>query len=353
MDDPSLTEHDLLAALKGQPLSDELFHSLAMRVFSHQFQHNAPYQKFAQSKGIEPGNISRWQDIPAVPTDAFKLTDYPLASFPLDKIQTTFLTSGTTAELKGQHHFPSLQLYDESILHAWRELNLPRPAHALFLIPSPQQAPDSSLSHMMGVISEALSETTTWANNQHGDFDMDIIKQAASSNKPIALFGTALSFLHFFESMDTPINLPPESWAMETGGYKGTRRQLQKEDLYRLFGQKLHLDPDSIINEYSMTELSSQFYTRGLNREHEGPSWTRVRIIDPVTDTDAKPGEPGHLVIYDLANLHSVMAIRTQDLALQVNAGLAQGMNSFTLLGRDPSALPRGCSRAADHNLSS
>lgn len=353
MRETTVIEQELLAAMKSRPLSDELFNALAILVFAHQFEHNPAYRQWCQTKGTDPSSLTRWQDIPAVPTNAFKLEDYPLVTFPLDNTQKTFLTSGTTAEVKGEHHFPSLDLYNQSIIHAWQELDLPKPEHAVFLVPPPDQAPHSSLSHMMGVLADSLAEKTTWAMDQRASLDIDAIQRASSSNQAVALIGTALAFLHFFESIDTPLSLPPESWAMETGGYKGSKRHLHKEDLYHLFEQNLNLPPESVINEYSMTELSSQFYSRGLNQAHTGPSWTRVRVIDPVTNTDAKPGEPGHLAIYDLANLHSVMAIRTEDLALQSKADLARGINGFTLLGRDPSALPRGCSRAADHRLSS
>ena len=139
---------------------------------------------------------------------------------------------------------------------------------------------------------------------------------------------------------------------METGGYKGTRHQLSKSELYQRFETKLGLPSDCIVNEYSMTELSSQFYSSGLNQPHKGPSWTRIRVIDPVTNTDAKPGELGHLVLYDLANLHSVMAIRTQDLATQDQTNLEVSAPCFNLIGRDPTALPRGCSRSSDETLS-
>lgn len=203
----------------------------------------------------------------------------------------------------------------------------------------------------MGVLANSLTEKPTWAVNDSGQLEIDTITRAASFDLPVAFIGTALAFLHLFESIETPLSLPPGSWAMETGGYKGTKRHLKKQDLYQLFHEKLKLAPDSVINEYSMTELSSQFYSRGLNQAHSGPSWTRVRVIDPITNQESQAGQAGHLVIYDLANLHSAMAIRTQDIATRSEADLAQGNNSFTLLGRDPSALPRGCSRATDHNL--
>jgi len=350
----SSIEHNLLTSIIDGVAADEnTFNSLAISVFKYQHDQNPVYRRYCDSLGHNPSNFAHWHDIPAVPTDVFKLEDYPVVTFSIENTHKTFLTSGTTTEVKGQHHFPSLELYENSIKSGWDELNLPHPSQAIFLTASPQQAPQSSLSHMMGVLADSYAENSTWAIDASGKIDLERINFAIQKNEPVALLGTALAFLHLFNQLDSPISLPAGSWAMETGGYKGTSRHLEKEELYHLFEQKLNLAPDSVVNEYSMTELSSQFYTRGLGHPHTGPSWTRVRVIDPLTETDALPGEPGHLVIYDLANLHSVMAIRTQDIAVRSEADLAEGNNSFTLLGRDLSALPRGCSRAADHSLRS
>lgn len=349
----SSIEHDLLSAMKAGTLGDDVFNSLALRVFSYQFDNNVPYQNYSKALGFTPENLANWHEIPAIPTDVFKFEDYPLVTFPLEQVQKTFLTSGTTTEIKGQHHFPSLALYESSITSTWQQLKLPRPQRAIFLTPKPESAPQSSLAHMMGVLSDTYSETSIWVIGESGQLDAEAIVAAATDNKPIALFGTALAFLHLFEQLEHPITLPQGSWAMETGGYKGEDRHLKKVDLYQMFEKNLGIAPDSIINEYSMTELSSQFYTRGLGNSHSGPSWARIRVINPLTETDALAGEPGHLVIYDLANLHSVMAIRTQDIAIRSEADLALGNNSFTLLGRDSSALPRGCSRAADQQMRS
>ena len=76
--------------------------------------------------------------------------------------------------------------------------------------------------------------------------------------QPVALFGTALAFLNLFETTTTRA-LPPGSFAMETGGYKGSGRDLSKADLYSHFERHLGLKPDVEFNEYGMTELSSQF----------------------------------------------------------------------------------------------
>jgi hypothetical protein len=119
--------------------------------------------------------------------------------------------------------------------------------------------------------------------------------------------------------------------------------EIFRERISDFFG----IPTDRILNEYSMTELSSQFYRWADEEAHRGPFWTRVRVIDPETGRPAAEGQPGYLEILDLANLGSVAAIRTQDLAIQ------RGDSSFVLLGRDPGALPRGCSRATDGILRS
>ena len=129
---------------------------------------------------------------------------------------------------------------------------------------------------------------------------------------------------------------------METGGFKGSGRDVAKRDLYEELSLRLGVATDSIWNEYGMTELSSQFYSCGVGRSHRAPPWVRFQIIDPETNQEASPGKIGLLRIVDLANLWSVIAVLTQDLAI------AQADGGFLLLGRDPEALPRGCSRAVD-----
>ena len=131
---------------------------------------------------------------------------------------------------------------------------------------------------------------------------------------------------------------------METGGYKGSGRDVPKAELYGMFGKHFDIAPGRVLNEYGMTELSSQFYTRGLGGVHEGGPWVRALVIDPETGREVAVGGMGVLRIFDLANLASVLAVETQDLAVRRERG-------FELLGRDPGALPRGCSRAADERM--
>ncbi|MFK7909888.1 MAG: hypothetical protein AB8F34_04720 [Akkermansiaceae bacterium] len=339
-------ENDLFTCLNAGELSDDAFSEVALRIFKHQYSNNPAYGNYCDALGVSPESITEWQEIPALPTDAFKFPETPVVSFPHSRTTRTFLTSGTTTERKGAHHFQSLKLYETSVRQMWQTLNIGKTSSAIFLTPSPDRAPQSSLSHMMGVLEPLVAEQSSWIHTDQG-LDIEILTKLASAGKSIALFGTALSFLELFDRLDKHLELSHGSYAMETGGYKGSHRQLEKSELYSLFDQKLGLNENDVLNEYSMTELSSQFYSRGLGKTHDSPAWTRIRVIDPSTGIDAAKGFPGYLAIYDLANFQSVMAIQTQDIAI------AHDDRSFTLLGRDPSALPRGCSRSADAQYAS
>ena len=63
----------------------------------------------------------------------------------------------------------------------------------------------------------------------------------------------------------------------------------------------------------------------------------KIRVVDPEEPVvDLVEGEPGILAIYDLANLHSVSAILTEDVGIKVG-------NGFEVIGRLSGADLRGC----------
>lgn len=333
-------EERIRAALRAD-LGAAEFGALALEAHAFQKRWNEPYAKFCATRPP----AAHWREIPAVPQSAFKSARLSVA--PPELVTRTFRTSGTTGEGFGEHHFIDTRLYDAAVRRGWARLGVPRLPLAI-LTAAPQTAPHSSLSHMMATLAAASPSGSHFYIDQSGGLDqalLPVLWRAESTGTPVALLGTALAFLHLFDNEDCRhFKLPPGSYALETGGYKGSGREIPKDALYGMFAEHLAIEPDAVLNEYGMTELSSQCYTRGLGRPHEGPPWLRAVVIDPETGGEAAVGETGVLRIFDLANLGSVLAVETQDLAVRRERG-------FELLGRDPAALPRGCSRAADERM--
>jgi len=311
-----------------------MFEELICEVHAFQKRQCEVYRAFCGADEI--GGPEDWLRIPALPLEAFRHAK--IRTFPDEKIVREFHTSGTTGEGYGVHALASLRLYEAAALEGWRRAGLPE-GNVRCLMLSQRINPHSSLSCMAG-----------WLAGEDRFYWQDwspLVEVLRREHEPVVLFGSALAFLDFFEALKTErLALPEGSLAVETGGYKGTQRHMPKSDLYSLFELHLELPPDSVFNEYGMTELSSQFYTQGLGRAHEGGAWVRGVVLNPETGEECADGETGLLRIFDLANVGSCCALQTRDLAVRRGAG-------FELIGRDPSALPRGCSRAADESLAS
>ncbi len=317
------------------------FESLALRIYRFQFANNTPYRLFA-AQNSRHRSPSRWEDIPAVPQDAFKHAT--LIAFAPSAITSTFRTSGTTGRGHGLHHFRDTTLYKKSIIHGWRACGLPE-IRRLVLIPPGHLAPHSSLSHMMSAL-ETLRGSQQFVTDDNGAPNFDrLVTLVQSAVEPVMIMGTALTFLHLLDYLDGRIlPLPEGSFLWETGGYKSLRRSLPKTEFYAALCECFGISSYNIFNEYGMTELSSQFYAAGLDQPHRAPPWLRARVIAPDTSHECAIGDTGFLRIYDLANIGSVLAVETQDLAVRHESG-------FVLLGRDPAALPRGCSLSSEELL--
>ncbi len=184
-----------------------------------------------------------------------------------------------------------------------------------------------------------------------------LLRQDATT--PTIVLGTAFSYVHLLDWLDQSgeqWKLPAGSCALETGGYKGRSRVLEKTELHFLIQRRLGILPDRIVCEYGMSELSSQAYDHTLGEashtNHSAPArepmesarrifhfppWVRTRIISPETLQEVREGEAGLLQVFDLANVQSVLAVQTEDLAVKQGPG-------FTLIGRDRASEPRGCS---------
>jgi hypothetical protein len=322
------------------------FEEVALDLARVQIHDNPAYGNYCRARGVQAEHLQHWREIPAVPTDAFKFRQHRLATFSASETVARFLTSGTTREVRGVHEFDDLEFYHASIRGAWCQLELPPIRNPWFVAQHPTMVPESSLTHMFGVLAAGAKlrhadSTERWLIDATGAADPAPLVGMASGGVAVELFGTAIALLRFAETFGV-LPLPVGSWIFETGGYKGLADAPDPDGIREKLAAGFGVPSDCILNEYSMTEISSQFYRWPHEPAHRGPAWTRIRVIDPETGCEVAHGSPGYLEIIDLANVGSVCAIRTQDLAI------SRGDTSFILLGRDPGALPRGCSRASD-----
>jgi hypothetical protein len=171
------------------------------------------------------------------------------------------------------------------------------------------------------------------------------------------MLGTAAAFAHLLEALDERgrrFRLPVGSRIMETGGFKGQRREMSREKFYPWLLDRLGVSGFYCVAEYGMTEMCSQFYDnvlreRALGRSPElryktVPPWVRTEVVDAETLEPMPPGRVGVLRHFDLANLDSVLAVQTDDIGIAYERG-------FEILGRAAGAELRGCSIAMDQWL--
>ncbi len=290
---------------------------------------------------------------PALPTDVFRYARVAMHPAPDDVV--VFRTSGTTSGARGAHalaHVETTQLAARTM--AARALFAGGKVRLLVLAPPAADAPESSLSFMLTHFESCFGIATHWAWRR-GEIDLAIVDEALrAAVEPVGVCATSFALVHLLDRLaGRTLALPPGSFVMQTGGFKGRSREVDavtlRAELARAFGLAEH----RVVSEYGMTELSSQLYGDGLVRgalapdgveRLVAPPWMRVTPCDPETLRPVAEGEVGLLRFDDLANLDACVSIQTADL------GRMEG-ERLVLLGRAPGATPRGCSLAVEEAL--
>jgi hypothetical protein len=330
---------------------DPPFGSAALALFREQCARIPEYGRYAIHLGRDPDTMADWRDIPPVPVSAFRTRD--LSAVPPGREAVAFETSGTTGR-PGRVRLGSTRLYEASIVRNFTRHLLPDGTrlHALVFGPKLEEAPRSSLWFMVDHIARTLCDGAVWLvedGQPRWDRADDELERAAARRRPLLLLGTSLFFQAYFErSKRARIRfvLPPGSRAMDTGGSKGARVEIRRDQILDSFRSVLGLTPDRVVNEYGMAEMSSQFYEDKLLSQQAGrpghagfviPPWVRTRALDPETMHECPRDVPGVLVHYDLANRDVPFALQTEDV------GAVDGRH-LLLQGRLPEAERRGCS---------
>lgn len=334
------------------------FDELALEIFARQFADIPAYRRFCERRGHTPRDVANWREIPALPTSAFKALDLHCG-----EPQRVFLTSGTTqgSATRGRHCMPDPEIYRVSALAHFRRMVLPDGARPLVvgLLAGPAVLPDSSLVQMVEWVREDLGQEEALFSVDADGFEAQSavtqLRSLAARGQPLCLIGVRAVFtalLDWLRSAGEVIELPPDSRVVDTGGPKGGRT-LSDSGFLRACWDLLGIPGYYCINEYGMTELSSQYYDDVLLQRFSGsnavrrkmaPPWLRSLAVDPETLEPLGPGEIGILRHIDLANALSVVAVQTEDL------GSVDGAH-IELRGRVAGAEPRGCALALSHLL--
>jgi phenylacetate-coenzyme A ligase PaaK-like adenylate-forming protein len=309
--------------------SNDDFERLAIETFRQQYENTEVYRKFCDLLKVVPSSVKKIENIPFLPIQFFK--SHRVISKRVSET-ITFTSSGTTGSITSKHHVSDLSLYEKSFLTAFK-LSYGNPSQyaILALLPSYIERGGSSLVYMAA----NLIETSTI---EHSGFYLNDINSLIeklnfleNTNQKTILLGVSYALLDLIEKQKFKLK---NTIVMETGGMKGKRKELIKDELHSIL--KKGFGVDRIHSEYGMTELLSQAYSKGDGIFYT-PPWMKIFTRDTEDALSFVQGKTGGINVIDLANLHSCSFIATQDL------GRIRKDDSFEILGRFDTSDIRGC----------
>lgn len=306
--------------------NEDHFNDIALRVYQHQKNTIPVYREFVnQLKRKEPQHYS---EIPFLPISFFKSHQIIAPESP---IEVQFQSSGTTGSTRSKHFVADASIYKKSFTKAYtRLIGKPSNQVILALLPNYLEQGYSSLVYM---VDELIKQTNSYLSgfllNEPEQIEIRY-KEALASGKEIVLFGVSYALL---DLASKKIDLS-QALIIETGGMKGRRKELSKEELHQAL--KNGLNVSYIASEYGMTELLSQGYSKA-NGLFQIPNWMKICLRD-VNDpfSVVHPPKTGAINVIDLANIYSCSFIATDDLGRQTE-------NGFQLMGRIDLSDIRGC----------
>ncbi|MES2486841.1 MAG: acyl transferase [Bacteroidota bacterium] len=310
--------------------SKKAFEKITLKVFRHQYDNNTVYRDFCTFLGRDKQNVKIIKDIPFLPIQFFKTHEVVSSSAP---VQETFTSSGTTGVVTSRHLVTDVKYYEQSFRQAFTQFygNI-EDYTVLALLPSYLEREGSSLIYMVKDLIEG-------SNNPDSGFylhDYDALIQKLvtldNSGQNVLLIGVTYALLDLVEKQGFKLK---NTIIMETGGMKGRRREMIREELHEVLCNGFGVS--KIHSEYGMTELLSQAYSLG-DGIFECPPYMDILIRDTEDAlTYIDYGKTGGINVIDLANINSCSFIATQDL------GKKYTNQSFEVLGRFDNSDIRGC----------
>ena len=310
--------------------SKKEFEKLTLKVFRYQYEHNTVYRNFCDLLKKNKTNVKALQDIPFLPIQFFKSHKVVSSTAP---VQITFTSSGTTGMTTSRHLVTDLNFYEESFRLAFSQFygNI-EDYVVLALLPSYLEREGSSLIYMVKDLIERSNQPESGFYLHNYDELIQKLTELDNSGQNVLLIGVTYALLDLIDKQNFQLN---NTIVMETGGMKGKRKEMIREELHELLCKGFGVS--KIHSEYGMTELLSQAYSLG-DGLFECPPWMEILIRDTEDALSyVAEGKTGGINVIDLANVNSCSFIATQDL------GKKYPNHSFEVLGRFDHSDIRGC----------
>lgn len=307
------------------------FNDLALRAFELQYGSVKEYRGYCLRKGISPGTIDRWLEIPAVASFGFRKVLE--AAFPGQRAEEVSVASGV-ADLRKKRgpFFPGedIRALTESANGLLEKAYLFPDIDTikmLFMVPTPVMAPGMVMASGLDRIRRQFGTEDSGFLISFRGLDLrrliSSLQQAEKRRQPVALLGATWGFDYFFDSCKKAgirFRLPEGSRIMDSGGYVGRYAQCSKEEFFSKCRETLGIENDHCINALWLCESSTVYFDnilkgalKGGNKERckEVPPWSRTIVVDPSDFRRLPKGEVGLLRHYDLTNRAMAIAVQT------------------------------------------
>lgn len=311
-------------------VTEQGFDQKALEIFRFQYENNIVYQEWVDALRVNPAEVVAIEQIPFLPVAFFKSHNVVSGDF---KADTVFESSGTTGSVNSKHIVKDVNVYKESFIKGFHHFYGDAANWCIIgLLPSYLERSGSSLIMMV----EDLIKLTGHSQSGFYLYEFEklagVLQELEAKQQKTLLIGVTFALLDFADHF--PMTLK-HTVIMETGGMKGRRREMVREELHAYFQDKFGVS--AIHSEYGMTELLSQGYSLGQGIFNTVP-WMKVLLRDEddpllITETGR-----GLINVIDLANVYSCSFIATDDVGKKYDDG------SFEVLGRRDNSDIRGCS---------
>ncbi len=311
-------------------VTPQTFAQFALQVFNYQYQRNLVYRNWVNALGAQTSSVQSINDIPSMPVSFFKSHKVVTGEF---EPQVIFESSGTTQTTNSRHWVKDVSLYKQSFIKGFEKFygNL-KDWCIIGLLPSYLERSGSSLVMMV----DELIKLSVHAESGFYLYEFEklasVLQELENSKQKTLLIGVTFALLDFADQFAMTLKY---TTVMETGGMKGRRKEMVREEVHNRLKDRLGVE--KVHSEYGMTELLSQAYSCGDGIFKTVP-WMKILLREEDDPLKIKQEGRGLINIIDLANIYSCSFIATDDVGTIYQGG------SFEVLGRFDNSDIRGCS---------